>query len=894
MAPICYSVGRNLTVRKRGVYDVVEYERACVIIRTGHAFGFSNGFMISFRCSSCGKDYSLSDKFAGRKLVCVGCRTENVVLEATTITESSVAVDTDSAILAFVFEENRKKSVIPPPLPPPLPPSVPTTEKLKPKSNIFLWSVGLSVLGVIAGAGVCLALFVDWKGPDPRPEQAEELRRRSVQAKIQANEKESESGTVRLRAMESWNRTDKSLDAIVLTFGEIDDKNLDRKEIETRLAVQQSDESQSGPFERKKIEIQDSLTAAETRLIELRKQVSESLALAVSSEVDSVVAANDAKRLNLESQFYAKQEQDLRNEINNRPEIRVPKALESFDVEKNRIPLDESLTLVDDWTENFFRRFSFPDSVPDRFFAAFDCSQKFVGEKALRITSLTTQPITILFPEHRNACSDLSTAKHFRFLLRFPDAEDQIAIGTTLDAGKLREMRVRFGNSAGVVEFRTDSPRYCESLFFDGRGRFVPIEFPLAGDVFWKRTDNVDMANFQDPIDSLLTRSESPPDDSQSSGNIEPTFFSRIDWVEIRFFPRSDRTTFWIDGITTNEKPSREPYDLELAEKLQEDHRKREEERFKNRQPSLSIPKDLPKSKEPMVAVDTAPPQAAIKPDTEEAPFVFPGTDKERLARTVRWALQTAKGRLIVVSGDERLLLGSKSKIPTKIDAIEELDISGYRKLSEFDLNLICSLKDLKHLNLSRTDLADSATAKLAVLNSLESLNLSDNQLTFKALVALRNLSALTELNLSGMKAPLDGVESLSTLKSLRSLNLARSPLDSPDLVFLITLKELETLNLSGTKVGNRGVKFLEALTGLKTLDLSKTYISDTALTSLTSLENLQTLSLDGTSLGDACLEDLGKIKNLQKVSAQRTKITADGIRRTLGPQWNDRIRFSE
>ena len=810
--------------------------------------------------------------------MCVGCKTENAVPEAT-------AIDADSAILAYVFEEKQVARATPPLLP--SPPPVLTVEEPSPKSNIAFWIVVLSVFGILVSAGICLALFVDWSGPDPRLEQAEELRRRSVQTKIQVNERASESDSVRLRAMESWNRTDKSLDAIVLTFSEIDDKNLDRQEIERLLAAHRGDESQSAPFEQKRTEIQDSLTAAETRLTELRKQASESLSLAASSEVDSVIAANDAKRLNLESEFYAKLEQDLRTEIKNRPEIRVPKTLESFDAEKNRIPLDESFTLTGDWTENFFRRFAFPESDPDRFFAAFDTSRKLVGEKSLRITSLTTQPITILFPEHRNAQCDLSTAKHFSFALRFPDSQDQIAVGTTLDAGKLREMRVRLGNFAGFVEFRTDSPRYCEALFFDGRDRFVTVEFPLTGNIFWKRTDSVDRTKFQAEAPSPIE-------------NAESAFFSRIDWVEIRFFPRSDRTTFWIDGIMTNEKPSREPYDLLRAEKLQEDRRKREEERFKNRRPLLPTPppapKNLPKDGEPIDFIDTDRPQEPTdRPDSvTEAPFVFPGTDKERLERTVRWALQTAQGRLIVISGGERVPLGSKSKIPARIDAVEELDVSGYRQLSEFDLNLICSLKDLKHLNLARTDLTDSATAKLAVLNSLESLNLSDNQLTFKALVALRNLSGLTDLNLSGMKAPLDGVDSLSSLKSLRSLNLAQSPLDSPDLVFLITLKELETLNLSGTKVGDRGIKLMETLTALKTLDLSKTYVSDAAMAPLTVQAKLQTLNLDGTSLSDACLENLGKIKSLQKVSVQRTKITAEGVRRTLGPLWNDRIRFSE
>ena len=500
-------------------------------------------------------------------MTCTDCKAENIVPDAPSEdTGPGVGiVDADSAILAYVFEE-KQETRTGPPTPPPLPPPVPPGDEPKPQSQVVYWATVLSIFGLIAGLGVYLALFIDWRGPDPRLEQAEELGQRSIQVKIQANNKGSESGSIRVRATGLWNQTNQSFDAIVLASGERDDKQLDLREINSLLAAHQGDEA--APFERKKTGIQDALTATETRLTELRKQARESLALAVSSEVDSVVAANDAKRLNLESEFYAKQERELRSDVAVRPDIRVPAALEMFGTEKNRVPLDESFTLTSDWTENFFQQFGFPEADTEHFFAALDSSRKFVGEKSLRITSLTTQPITILFPEHRNAQTDLSEAKFFNFSLRFPDATETIATGTTLDVGKIGGMSVRFGNAAGFVELQTLSPRYCEALFFDGRGRFVPIEFPLAGNQFWGRTESIDMTKFE------------------RSGDAEPTFFSRIDWVELRFFPRSDRTTLWIDGITATDRQSREPYDLLRAERTQEEQRKREAERFRNRRPT--------------------------------------------------------------------------------------------------------------------------------------------------------------------------------------------------------------------------------------------------------------------------------------------------------------------
>jgi len=587
--------------------------------------------MIAFDCPSCGKPYTFSNKFAGRKLTCTGCKTENIIPEPeeelglvplpeeeprpvpipkeevypipeppeevrplplppplpigitgvvgvpgiSVPTESTGSTapgsdvvgpfpdlsGADSSILAFVFEEKQKISATPP-SPPPLPQPVQPVEEPKSKSSAVFWGGFLSVLILVVGFGVYLALFIDWRGPDPRVNQVKDIENRGIQATIQENKKESESGSLRHLAADSWSETNQSLDKIILIFDEIDDKQLDGKEIEQLLAVHRDDEI----LQRKKTEIQDSLTVAETRLDELRKQVQKSSELAAGSEVESVVAANDAGLLKLESEFYAKQQRELQSDITTRPDIRVPAPLALFDAEANRIPLDESVTLTNDWTENFFRRFDFPESRPDRFFAAFDCARKLAGDKSLRITSLTGEPITILFPEHRNTLADLSDAKFFNFSLRFPDVTDPLANGTTPDAGKISGMSVRFGNAAGVVEFLTVSPRYCEALFFDGRGRFVSIEFPLEGDNFWRRVDNIDR-----------TQSERLGDAA------EPSFFSRIDWGELCFIPRSEQTTLWVDGIFVSEKKMREPYDLFRAEKSQEDQRKREEDRWKSR-----------------------------------------------------------------------------------------------------------------------------------------------------------------------------------------------------------------------------------------------------------------------------------------------------------------------
>ena len=583
--------------------------------------------MISFDCPSCGKHYTFSDKFAGRKLTCTGCKAENIVPEpeeelglaplseqepyhapepkeevrsaaqppeavrlaplppplpigmtgvtgvpgipevikltgladsgCNTVAPGSDAVEpfpdlseADSTILAFVFEEKQKALAVPP-IPPPLPQSVQMVEE-PPKSTIVFWSIILSILVPGVVLGVYLGLFIDWRDPDPRIDQVKELEAQKIQAWNQGIAKESESRSLPHRSSESWHDTNKLLNDIVLIVDEIDDQQHYLNEVD----------------DEKKTEIQEALSAAKTQLDELRKQAKDFSARAANSEVESVIAANDARLLKLESGFYALQEQTLRHDISNRPDARVPAELTLFDAATNRIPLDESFTLTSDWTENFFRRFDFPESHPDRFFAAFDYSRRLSGDKSLRVTSLVKQRITILFPEHRSAQADLSMAKFFNFSLQFPAATDPVS--TMSDAGKISSMSVRFGNAAGIVEFLTTSPRYCDVLFFDGRGRFVAIEFPLTGNNFWRRTDNIDRTK----LEGL-------------GGGVEPTFFSRVDWVELCFFPLSGQTTFWIDAVFVSEQRMRPDYDLHRVHESQWEQRKREEELWKKREAEL-------------------------------------------------------------------------------------------------------------------------------------------------------------------------------------------------------------------------------------------------------------------------------------------------------------------
>lgn len=945
--------------------------------------------MIVFHCEHCGKQYSFSDRFAGRKMLCAQCKSDLVVPESEeelglapmppdekpawrgepgqhaghsneyrlvdeperpvvapppipgppippaapiaiptipvtapplppaappsnapptpdwpTVANgesgaASLQTDTDSAILAYVFEEKaQEKNRLPEPAR--ATPSTPRPETDSPhkKNLIYGATVGLMLL-IVVGIGLGLIFFVDWREADSRPAVLGRIVSRKNETIIEAKKKETESNSLRLRALHDWNRTGESIDSLIMTLGEYDDRRLDLRDMEQMLRLNKDDD-QRRQLLPKRDETAASLQNVEERLQTLRNQVDSGIKTAAGAEDDADGAEENAARSREEARFYENREAELRRRIEQFPNERDTVALPSFEPERRRAAKDAAIGFDADWTENHFRRFGFSGPSLDRFAAAFDGVRRLYGNKSLRATWFEKTPLTVVFPVERNARADLGSARFLAWALRFPDYRDPIRIGSDPDTGKIGEIRLRFGNPAGHVEYRTFSPRYCEALFYEGQGKFVIVEFSLEGDSYWRRTDRFDMDRFQieDDAGPVFSGSDSgrPAEDPTP-----PSFFSRIDWVEIHCTPLTDRTTLWMDGMKTASEKSQPTFELLQVETLQQAQRNREKEFFRQRRRAApgrlsSAPVSMPSpSGREIEFIDPeaedatersgvdlsrpgAVPKSAATPD-------FAETDEERTRQLVRWILQEAGGRTRLRIGGRSVSLDANSSIPDSFfgAAFEEIDLAGCRKLDESRLDGIGERKELKRLNLAKTGLQNPDLVKLAALESLESLNLSDNKLSFEGLPALRALKNLKELNLDGVNASPGGLEALGSLGALRSLSLSRSAVGSTDLNYLLPLGKLESLDLSETKIGDRALALLRPFSTLRSLDLSRTRISDAGLANLEPLRHLRELRLDGTALTDACLPHLAKLPNLETVSVTKTKITRNGVRDELG-----------
>ena len=106
-----------------------------------------------------------------------------------------------------------------------------------------------------------------------------------------------------------------------------------------------------------------------------------------------------------------------------------------------------------------------------------------------------------------------------------------------------------------------------------------------------------------------------------------------------------------------------------------------------------------------------------------------------------------------------------------KIPSIVELDIAG-GKFEPADLGSIAALKNLKKLNLSRTNANDAVLAYVKDLDQLESLNLFHTEVTDAGLQQIKGLKNLKRLYVFESKVTDGGVDELA--KALPTLRIER------------------------------------------------------------------------------------------------------------------------
>ncbi|MGL4942480.1 MAG: hypothetical protein ACRC46_04730 [Thermoguttaceae bacterium] len=498
--------------------------------------------MIDFSCPLCGKQFSLSPKFASRKFLCSGCKQEIVVPGETPPPQETAPVvadaDTGLDLLRHAFEDAQRDSQYEQSAPKPKPKEVTPPEPVTPPSY-GIWYVVGSLL-VVAGVGVAVVLNLP-KAEDPARIEAETLRAKSEELRVASRNSETQRDTLWLKSQDTWQQAAATANELFKTQQE--QRRAEAMLFEYRTAAANSNDD----------ELAKRLAAAETALAEIVKR-QESTLKQLQSEI---AAAGDAERKSRESDQRIVDEQNESKALMVRAaEVLYAAGLEPTPPAAFNSAVYESpnLTPTDDATEVEFEEIDFGEPRLLEFCPLIDASFRLNGKKSWRLMATETPQISLVFPKSRDAAWDVTEQKKLSFALRFPIRSELPAGKLMPQTSQIASMTVRIGNVAGAIRYTCSSPRYFEILFFRGHGKFVTIDIPLTGNTLWTRTDEFDA--------TLLPKPEEP-------------FFQRIDWVEVVVVPASPLTSVWIDEVKFSPQPPAPPINLRQEEELQQFERRK-------------------------------------------------------------------------------------------------------------------------------------------------------------------------------------------------------------------------------------------------------------------------------------------------------------------------------
>ena len=212
---------------------------------------------------------------------------------------------------------------------------------------------------------------------------------------------------------------------------------------------------------------------------------------------------------------------------------------------------------------------------------------------------------------------------------------------------------------------------------------------------------------------------------------------------------------------------------------------------------------------------------------------------------------------------------------------LRRLDLSG-TQISDTALANVGRLPQLLGLDLYRTSIGDRGLAQLRACTRLEQLNLFETRVSDAGLTPLRGCKNLQYLNLANTQITGAGLAHLSRMPSnqLLVLNLSGSRISDAGLAHLRGVQRPLLIDLTDTTIGDEGMARLAEVRCPLWLDLTKTRITDAGLAHAKEFFSLNSLCLSDTRIGDAGLAHLGECKALHILDLERTQVTDVGVNR--------------
>ncbi len=196
-------------------------------------------------------------------------------------------------------------------------------------------------------------------------------------------------------------------------------------------------------------------------------------------------------------------------------------------------------------------------------------------------------------------------------------------------------------------------------------------------------------------------------------------------------------------------------------------------------------------------------------------------------------------------------------------------------------LQSLASLRKLRVLDLSRTQVTDDDLKNLSTLYQLQGLNLSDTKVTAAGIAHLSGLIGLVSLNLdrTGVTDPI--LKELAGTRALSNLDLVATKVTGAGFEQLSRcgLKELRLTGSALSDAGLRGIGQISTLTGL---GISGTAVSPAGMSHLANLHDLKWLSMQGSGFGDDHLYAVTACNSLRDLRISGSRITVSGVQALL------------
>ena len=179
---------------------------------------------------------------------------------------------------------------------------------------------------------------------------------------------------------------------------------------------------------------------------------------------------------------------------------------------------------------------------------------------------------------------------------------------------------------------------------------------------------------------------------------------------------------------------------------------------------------------------------------------------------------------------------------------LKRLDVRGTR-VSDGTLAIVSHLAGLEALDIAHTEVTDFGLENLITLVNLKELALGRGRLSNAGLTMLRMLPTLTLLDLSGARPsspdsprggggglgiPAETLKAMTELKDLRTLYLGFSSITPDQLRTLAVLEKVEKLGLQGcNRVDDGGIAELAKWKSLKYVDVQEAPVTEKGLAEL-------------------------------------------------------------